>query len=116
MAAGVVEGLAAEIDLKAVDAAGVVRGLQLGEAVGQRGDVGFLIADLQLRLQQADKTRRRVPPPRLPLHPRVALLCVRRGDAPNPPESPEKPVEPGAEHAAAARGPWPGSRPVMTWT
>ena len=54
LALRVVERLPGQVDLEAVDAAGVVRGLQLLVAVAERGDVGPLVANLLCGLQQAD--------------------------------------------------------------
>ncbi len=55
---GVVKGLAGQIDLETVEAAGVVSGLQLLDAVAQGSDVRVLIANDLRRLQEADVTAR----------------------------------------------------------
>src|SRR5207237_2151372 len=54
LALGVVERLPRQIDLKVIDAPGLVRGLKLLQAVAQCGNVGELITNHLRGLQQAD--------------------------------------------------------------
>ena len=108
--------LAGQIDLEAVDAAGIVGGLQLLDAVAQAGDVGVLVADDLCALQQADVAARLL---RAGAAGKAAPCCCRsraaerrrRWPKPPPPTplNPSRPLPP--KNTAAAVRALPRSRP-----